>query len=71
MKLVYLYSSVQKLLFPFVHLQMVEEEETANSFNELQKEIERQLEEKTYCRRARKHALGTFFNFFCIFPILG
>jgi len=39
---------------------MVEEEETAHSFNELQKEIERQLEEKTYCRRARKNTLGAF-----------
>jgi hypothetical protein len=58
--------------FFFVNLQVVDEEETANSFNELQKEIERQLEEKTYCRRARKHTLGMFFNFFwCFFLILG
>ena len=57
----------ESFFFPFVNMQMVDEEETAHSFNELQKEIERQLEEKTYCRRARKHTLGTFFNFFFVF----
>lgn len=36
---------------------MVDEEETANSFNELQREIEKELEEKAYCRRSQKHTL--------------
>jgi hypothetical protein len=39
----------------------VDEEETAHSFSELQKEIERQLEEKANRKRMRKQTLGKFF----------
>jgi hypothetical protein len=49
---------------------MVEEEETVHSFNELQKEIERQLEEKANHRRGRKRRIGTVFRMaFCAFAI--
>jgi hypothetical protein len=50
---------------------MVDEEETAHSFNELQQEIERQLEEKANRKRARKQTLGMFFRMcFCVFMVL-
>jgi hypothetical protein len=45
---------------------MVEEEETVHSFNELQQEIERQLEEKANHKRARKRTQGTFFKMFFV-----
>jgi hypothetical protein len=38
----------------------MDEEETAHNFSELQKEIERQLEEKANRKRMRKQVLGTF-----------
>jgi hypothetical protein len=49
---------------------MVEEEETVHSFNELQKEIERQLEEKANHKRARKRTQGTFFRIFCVLELV-